>query len=127
MSDPSALVLDDCCYYHPDCSPSSETGDSPIGMYDEDFAKYKATSTAKAAGWSSTTTSLTTTRRGAQASPDLTLSTPASPTKSPRFAGLFDVCVGATDERPEGTAPGDAKTLPEQGFLNFVEEFVELS
>jgi transcription initiation factor TFIIIB Brf1 subunit/transcription initiation factor TFIIB len=41
MSDPTALVLDDCCYYDPDCCPSSETGDSPIGMYDEDLAKYK--------------------------------------------------------------------------------------
>lgn len=37
MSDPTALVLEDCDYYHPECCPSSEMGDAPVAKYDEDL------------------------------------------------------------------------------------------
>ena len=41
MSDPTALVLNDCDHYHPECCPSSETGDSPVALYDDDLASVR--------------------------------------------------------------------------------------
>lgn len=38
MNDPTALVVDGYGYYHPECCPTSETGDSPVAMYDDDLA-----------------------------------------------------------------------------------------
>ncbi|SEH10782.1 hypothetical protein [Thermoleophilum album] len=38
MNGPTALVVDGYGYYHPECCLTSETGDSPVAMYDDDLA-----------------------------------------------------------------------------------------
>lgn len=40
MSEVTARVVEDCDYYHPDCCPSDETGDTPVAMTDDDLRRY---------------------------------------------------------------------------------------
>ena len=41
MSNPTAFVVHDHSYFHPECCPSSETGDAPVAVFDEDLARFK--------------------------------------------------------------------------------------